>query len=936
MRRTTNQRAGLSWARTTLVLVLAFVFVFSAAVFTDQAQAFKENEFKTCSLSSFCERLRSDKADDASYALAPETLSLDPSGVLRGKISVTQRERSVADALMGGSQNATKVGKPYYSEIDFAVIAYSTGVVRLKISQPERFEVPEVLLEDLDQVPLVSHSKSEEEEILHFNSAQLVVKFNPVKLVIYSDKTHTAVPTVVFNENNLFKFERQQVPDSALPNEWSETFLSHGDSRKKGPMGLSVDVHFPGVQNVFGIPERATAFSLAPTKVMQPGGEYLLKEPYRLYNLDVFEYLHDHPFGLYGSIPYLTAHKAGATSGAFWLNAAEMYVDIWKNDEGTSTQWVSESGIIDLFFFLGPEPKDVASQYASMTGTTQMPQLFSLGYHQCRWNYKDEEDVAAVDSKFDHHGIPCDVIWLDIEHTDGKRYMTWDKSHFPTPEKMQQSLADKGRRMVTIVDPHIKKDDSYSIFKAAKSKGYFVKKHDETDFDGWCWPGSSMYLDMLNPEIRKWWSTLFTPQVYKGSTESLYIWNDMNEPSVFNGPEITMQKDNIHFNNTEHRDVHNIYGYLYHKATADGLVYRGEKSSVKKSDRPFVLSRAFFSGTQRVGPIWTGDNTADWDHLRVSIPMCLTLGVSGLTFSGADVGGFFGNPDAELLTRWYQLGIFYPFFRAHAHIDTKRREPWVFGDEVMSDIKAAIQLRYNLMPYTYTLFSESHKDGSPVMRPIWYEFPEEREAFDSQEQFLFGSSLLITPVLRQGATKHAMFLPGKGLWYDLFSDQVYDGAKKDRVSYHINMQSIPVSVRGGSIIPRRMRPRRNTEAMKKDPYTLLVVLDKKYEAQGSLYVDDGSSYEYEKNRKYLTSKLSFENFALENDVGHNNMFFSNHPAKVERIEIRGLPRRPTKVDGGRLPIQSPSTTQMPSGLWKLVIHKTPVAMTENWTIKVTL
>jgi alpha 1,3-glucosidase len=260
----------------------------------------------------------------------------------------------------------------------------------------------------------------------------------------------------------------------------------------------------------------------------------------------------------------------------------------------------------------------------------------------------------------------------------------------------------------------------------------------------------------------------------------------------------------------------------------------------------------------------------------------------------------------------------------------------VFGDEVMSDIKAAIQLRYNLMPYTYTLFSESHKDGSPVMRPIWYEFPEEREAFDSQEQFLFGPSLLITPVLRQGATKHAMFLPGKGLWYDLFSDQVYDGAKKDRVSYHINMQSIPVSVRGGSIIPRRMRPRRNTEAMKKDPYTLLVVLDKKYEAQGSLYVDDGSSYEYEKNRKYLTSKLSFENFALENDVGHNNMFFSNHPAKVERIEIRGLPRRPTKVDGGRLPIQSPSTTQMPSGLWKLVIHKTPVAMTENWTIKVTL
>jgi alpha 1,3-glucosidase len=162
-------------------------------------------------------------------------------------------------------------------------------------------------------------------------------------------------------------------------------------------------------------------------------------------------------------------------------------------------------------------------------------------------------------------------------------------------------------------------------------------------------------------KVREWWAGKFALDQYKGSTKDLYIWNDMNEPSVFNGPEVTMQKDLIHHGGVEHREVHNAFGMSYHAATADGIKRRN-------NERPFVLSRAFFAGTQRVGPIWTGDNKADWDHLRVSIPMVLTLGLTGLTFSGADVGGFFENPDAELMTRWYQLGIYYPFFRGHAHL----------------------------------------------------------------------------------------------------------------------------------------------------------------------------------------------------------------------------------------------------------------------------
>lgn len=202
------------------------------------------------------------------------------------------------------------------------------------------------------------------------------------------------------------------------------------------------------------------------------------------------------------------------------------------------TFWMSEAGVVDAFFFVGPGPKDVLRQYASVTGTQAMPQEFAVAYHQCRWNYRDEEDVAAVDAGFDEHDIPYDVLWLDIDHADGKRYFTWDRVLFPHPEEMQNKLAAKGRHMVTIVDPHIKRDDSFYLHKEATEKGYYVKDASGKDFDGWCWPGSSSYPDMLNPEIREWWAEKFSLKEYVGSTPSLYIWNDMNEPSVFNGPEV--------------------------------------------------------------------------------------------------------------------------------------------------------------------------------------------------------------------------------------------------------------------------------------------------------------------------------------------------------------------------------------------------------------
>ncbi len=310
-------------ARSWMWLCLAGVLALLLSGHT--AAAFKANEFKTCDKSSFCQRLRA-KPPRSKYVLSGDTLVVSESGSVHGKIAVVDLPGVPHNDANGTEEAPARA--PLHSEIDFALFAYDSGVVRVKLSQPGRFEVPEVLVESLDPVELVPVRKVENGEVFRFlgrNNMQVELRFDPIRVEVFRDRSVSSEPTIVFNENSLLAFERQQAADATC--DWSETFLSHKDGRKHGPMGLSVDVHFPGAAHVYGIPERATRFALKPTRfVAENGDEPRLEEPYRLYNLDVFEYLADHPFGLYGSIPFLTAQQPGQTAGAFWLNAAEMYV----------------------------------------------------------------------------------------------------------------------------------------------------------------------------------------------------------------------------------------------------------------------------------------------------------------------------------------------------------------------------------------------------------------------------------------------------------------------------------------------------------------------------------------------------------------------------------------------------------------------------------
>lgn len=786
------------------------------------------------------------------------------------------------------SSEATKI--PLVAE----VYGIEKDIFRLKINEETplkpRYEVPDVVNSKLGTVRLVCSGDTDSLTLTdRKGDLRCHISANPFKIdVLSKDEALISINSLgklyfehlrVPHKQRATKGNGQNTPaDTFQENQedlglWEEKFGKFVDVKVNGPSSVGLDFSLHGFEHLYGIPQHAESHQLKNTRD---------GDAYRLYNLDVYGYQVHDKMGIYGSVPYLLAHKQGRTVGIFWLNASETLVEINTEPaaEYTLTQmgpaaakqkvrcrtdvhWMSESGIIDVFLLTGPTPADIFKQYSYITGTQAMPPLFSLGYHQCRWNYEDEQDVKAVDAGFDEHDIPYDVMWLDIEHTEDKKYFTWDKKRFANPKGMQELLRGKGRKLVVISDPHIKVDPDYTVYAEAKERGFFVKNPEGGDLEGVCWPGLSSYLDFTNPKVREWYSSLFAFPVYQGSTDILFLWNDMNEPSVFRGPELTMQKNAVHHGNWEHRELHNIYGFYHQMATAEGLIQRSQGK-----ERPFVLSRSFFAGSQKYGAVWTGDNTAEWSYLKISIPMLLTLSVSGISFCGADVGGFIGNPEAELLVRWYQAAAYQPFFRGHATMNTKRREPWLFGAEYTQLIREAIRERYSLLPYLYSLFYHAHVSSQPVMRPLWVEFPDDLETFAVEDEYMLGSALLVHPVTAPQTTVIDVFLPGSN--------------------------EIPVFQRGGSVVPVKTTVGKSTGWMADSPYGLRVALSTQGSAVGELYLDDGHSFQYLHQNQFLHRKFLFCSSVLTNRCADEK---GHYPSKciVEQILVLGLKKKPSSV-----------------------------------------
>ncbi|EGV63237.1 glucosidase II [Yamadazyma tenuis ATCC 10573] len=749
---------------------------------------------------------------------------------------------------------------------------------------------------------------------IHDGAEKILLLYKDFKIEVFVNETLQ----MTINEDKFLNLEhfrnesdnqQQLLPEESDFNMFRDNFKdSTSDKLPLGPESIGLDFNFVDFHNAYGIPEHSKGLKLE-------------EEIYRLYNVDIFEYEVDSNLPMYGSIPFLLVSKPRLSMGLFWINSADTYINLSKPKSGAKTHWMSENGVLDFIIFFGESPAEVNKKYGEITGFPTLPQLFALGYHQCRWNYNDQKDLLEINSLFDEHQIPYDSIWLDIEYTDNKQYFTWN-SNFPDPSGMLDELDLTGRNLIIIIDPHIKKGSKVS--NHLQKNGLTLMNSENDTFYGHCWPGESLWVDSFNPGSQEYWDELhrLSPEnkVFFDNT-NIHLWNDMNEISVFDGPETSSPRDNLQYGGYEERSLHNLNGRKFHDMTYSSLSKRLEST---QRQRPFVLTRSFFAGSQKSAAMWTGDNMSKWEYLKLSIPMLLNNGVAGMPFGGADVGGFFGNPSKDLLTRWYQTGIWYPFFRGHAHIDSRRREPWVPGEPYTSIIRDAINLRYTLLPEFYNAFRESSISGMPILKPLFYESQKFSKNYDIEDEFFLGNSgILVKPVTEETTKEVTIVFPDSEIYYDFTNGKISSRYHTQSVKVPVTLSDIPMVIKGGSIISRKMRYRRSSKLMNHDPYTLVVAPSSTNSASGSLYVDDYESFDY-KNGSFLVANFELKNGKLTNKV--TGTF--NAPRRIEKILILNTHATKVEHDGaslrfksidGNLEIQNPGLHINED--WNIVIKK---------------
>lgn len=489
-------------------------------------------------------------------------------------------------------------------------------------------------------------------------------------------------------------------------------------------------------------------------------------------------------------------------------------------------------------------PQEVLETLGKLTGTMQLPPLWALGYQQSRYSYYPDSRVKEVASEFRAKKIPCDVIWMDIHYMQNFKIFTFDSIRFPHPKAVNDFLHKKDFHSVWMIDPGVKKEKGYFVYDQGTAGNYWVLDSLRQEFNGKVWPGDCAFPDFTMPEARKWWGGLYKNFLAEGIDG---VWNDMNEPSVFNGPGGTMPESNIHrggggLPEDIHLRYHDVYGMLMVRASREGIL----KANPDK--RPFVLSRSNYLGGQRYAATWTGDNTSTWEHFKMATPMVLNLGLSGQPFSGPDLGGYKGTPDTTLFASWIALGAFYPFCRDHTDVESANQEPWAFGQKVEDVARTALDRRYRLLPYLYTVFREASVTGLPVMRPVFFADLKDESLRSEQESFLVGKDLLIIPRWAKD-TK----LPS-GNWKTLKLEKSDDGYQPT------------VKLRSGAIIPVT-KLIQSTVEYKTDSVTLLINPDKKGFATGTLYDDSGNGFEYQKGDfdlyKFVSSKYNRKQLKVE-------------------------------------------------------------------------
>lgn len=547
---------------------------------------------------------------------------------------------------------------------------------------------------------------------------------------------------------------------------------------------------------------------------------------------------------LYVTIPFYMGIHDRLVYGIFLDNSYRTRFNFGASTGNEFSSFSAVNGELNYYFFGSSSIAGIIKDYTWLTGRMKLPPYWSLGYQQCRWGYYPESEVMSLAQKFRDKKLPCDVIYLDIDYMDSYKIFTWNKERFPQPEIMIDKLREMGFHVVTIVDPGIKIEPGYPIYDEGIRNDYFIKYPTGKYYTAEVWPGRCHFPDFTKETVRKWWGASFTALVDQGVEG---FWNDMNEPSTWGQDIPGIVQLDFDGHQTTMEEAHNVYGLNMARATYEGtrLLMNGK--------RPFILTRAGYAGVQRYSAVWTGDNAASDDHLLLGVRLVNSMGLSGLPFTGPDLGGFIGNPSKELFTRWLATGVYTPFMRNHAVVNSKHKEPWSFGEETEKIAGDLLNQRYELLPYIYSAFYEATQTGIPVSRSlaIDYTFDDTIYMEKYQQEYLFGNNILVATVTSEQQFCK-VYLP-EGGWYRLSSGEFYKG--KSAVIVESPLDDLPVFIKASGIFP--MQSVIQNTGQKPSSTLVLHLYNGLVGNSFTYYEDDGITYEFE-NGNYYKRTVTFD------------------------------------------------------------------------------
>lgn len=649
--------------------------------------------------------------------------------------------------------------------------------------------------------------------------------------------------------------------------------------------------HYPGIQ-FYGLGEHSGALEKSGQRV-------------KVWNTDLWSdfSLHEistaNPNPMYVAIPWLIVKQDNDYIGILINHPGAVFMDlassfIWSRENPDDRNRRSfylgaPDGHAEVYIIVGPSLPELTRKLQQLVGTTPLPPLWALGHHQCRWGYAGPKDLQQLDREFTKNKIPTDGLWLDIDYMDRYKVFTFEPKLWGDDAAIRKTLAalaKKGRRIIPILDPGVKIEPGYFACDDGVKAGIFCLNPAGTPYVGFVWPGKTYMPDYSLPKARKWWADKVKAFAELGNAGA---WLDMNDPSVG-----AVELDDMLFDHGKqpHETYHNQYALGMAKASREGFL------AARPDERPFLLARSAYISSSRYTAVWTGDNVANWHHLRGSISLSVGLALSGQPFNGPDVCGFGKDTTPELAIAWYKAGFLFPFFRNHSVHGSRHQEPWALGPTALKVIGHYIRLRYKLLPYLYNCFIAQEETGEAILRPLFYDYADTPELplAKISDQFMVGRDILQAPVVEENATTRSLVLPGEHRWFSAQDGRWLDGGRSIEVT--ANTTETPLFIREGALIPMQTGKRTNAKNdLGQIELHCFAQTDTAGPCTTTYAFDDGLGYGYKQGKRTTVTFTATANGAEV--IVTVNAFAAGYQQLSVQLVVHGKFKRATLVQGGR-------------------------------------